>query len=42
MDCILLLFAVGYLGYHCVNKVIKLKRNEAARELKASNRKHDT
>lgn len=41
MECALLLFAVAYLGYHCVKKVKTIIRNEAERERKALNRTDD-
>jgi hypothetical protein len=41
-ECVLLLFVVGFLGYHCAKKVKSIIANEAARESKASNRTDDT
>ena len=41
MECVLLLFAVACLGYHCVKQVNKIIRNEAERERKALNRTDD-
>jgi hypothetical protein len=42
MECVLLLFVVACLGYHCVKSVNRIIRNEAERERKTANRPDDT